>query len=229
MLLPYHGLYIRSQIVYMATLFFVLSAFVLLVIKFIWLSNRNRQLKMPSFLLVSSGLLFVIAMLIFIYFSFLIKDKEGLRGYGFIGWVLVTASLSGLFFVLFVKKEAGINILRNLGIVVLLPILVFSAITASHIDDKSSRVFYEDHKYRIQKKDLVMYMMTLPELVVKHGITETYYSIDSKIRIPQENVLSAKVEEVSADSVNISFYHKPDSTRNIPNPFIVGLRINLAE
>ena len=71
-----------------------------------------------------------------------------------------------------------------------------------------------------------MYVITLPELVVKHGITETYYSIDSKVRIPQEKVLSAKVEEVSADSVNISFYHKTDSTSNIPNPFIVGLRIN---
>ena len=210
----------------MANLFFVLSAFVLLVMKFIWLANRKRQLSMPSFLLISSGVLFIITILTLIYFTFLIKDRDGLRGYGSIGWVLITASLSGLFFVLFVKGETGINILRNLGAVVLLPILIFTAIAASHIDDKSSRVLYEDQKYRVQKKVLGMYVITLPELVVKHGITETYYSIDSKVRIPQEKVLSAKVEEVFADSLNITFYHKPDSTTNIPNPFIVGLRIN---
>ncbi|MEO7309538.1 MAG: hypothetical protein ABIX01_04010 [Chitinophagaceae bacterium] len=209
----------------MAVLIFVLSAVILLIIKSITLANRSQQFVMPSFLWVGSGILYVTILGICFYFSFLTTVTEGLRGYGSLGWLLIIASLSGLFFVLFMNGNLGINILRNFAIIILVPVLAITCIAALHTDEKKSRVFYEDGKYRIQKKDLAMYLVTLPQLVVKHGISETYYSIDNVFRIPQEKLLSATVQPVSADSLNIVFGYRPDTAIFAPNPFVVGIRI----
>ena len=206
----------------MITLFFVIAITVLAVVK---LAYRKKESILPFAAWVVCGLLFLCSLAAALYYSFLMPATEGLRGYGSVSWLYIIATVSGLAFVLYGNRHDGLGALRIFGWVVLVPVLLLSYFMANHIDDKASRVFYEDGQYRIEKKNLVSHYTTLPYLVVAKGITEKYYSIQSKIKLGQENVVKATLTAITSDSLQISFYHNYNPAQGLPNPLVTGVRM----
>ncbi len=206
----------------MVTLFFVIVIIVLASVK---LYYRKKESILPFAAWVVCGLLYMCSLAVAFYYSFLMSATEGLRGYGSVSWLYIIAALSGLAFVLFGNRNDGLVALRIFGWIILVPVLLFSCFMANHIDDKASRVFYEDGKYRIEKKNLVSHYTTLPHVVVKKGITEKYYPIRSDVKLGQEYIIRATLKEITPDSLQIVFYHNYNPAKGIPNPLVTGVKI----
>ena len=150
-----------------------------------------------------------------------------LREYGSESLLFIITTLFGYCFALFGKSTFAARGFRIFAMVCVVPMLILSIFYGLHLDSKKENVFFENAQFRIEKHGPGMYIVTLPNLIVKKGIWEQTFSLSNKKNIPQEIIKSATIEQINSDSLNIIFTlkEKHDSIKGIQ--FIEGRNFKL--